>query len=94
MRNTAYIFLIALLPAVAVASETMEKKATETAPAQTSRALKIAKRVADNENHGDLLSRAVWLSQRVIKNSKAIAYQQKPVSGTKAKKRQVNPQKN
>lgn len=91
MRNTAYIFLIALLPVVGVAGE---NKSSENPPVQSSRALKIAKRVADHENHGDLPSRAVWLSQRVIKNSKAIAYQQKPTAGSKAKKRTQSPQKN
>ncbi len=88
MRNAALYFILTLLPVAGLASTTN----APTAPAPSSRALKIAKRVAENENQGDLPSRAVWLSQRVVKHAKSIAYQ-KPAP-VKNKKRADSPQKN
>jgi hypothetical protein len=88
MRNAALYIILTLIPVVGFASTTN----SPTAPQQSSRALKIAKRVAENENQGDLPSRAVWLGQRVVKNAKSIAYQ-KPAPA-KNKKRSENPEKN
>lgn len=52
-----------------------------------SRAMQLAKRVAAMENSKDLPSRAVWLSNRVVKNSRSLAYQ--VVKSKASKKRPV-----
>jgi hypothetical protein len=51
----------------------------------TSRALLLARRVARMENQKDLPSRAVWLSNRVVRNSRSLAFHQEPKA--KSKKR-------
>jgi|GEM_PF-5456794 len=43
-----------------------------------SRALQVARRVASMENDHDLPSRAVWLGQRVAKNSIKLATKYQP----------------
>lgn len=60
--------------------------ANVTPPEETlSRALQQARRVASMENEQDLPSRAVWLGQRVAKNSIKLANKELP----KAKKKRV-----
>ncbi len=50
-----------------------------TPPQETlSRALQQARRVASMENDNDLPSRAVWLGQRVAKNSEKLAVKDQP----------------
>ena len=49
--------------------------ASEAAP-DTSRGLLLARRVARMENQKDLPSRAVWLSNRVVRNSRSLAFHQ------------------
>jgi hypothetical protein len=88
MRNVAIYQFMLFLPVVAVASTT-----SEVPKPTSSRALTIAKRVAENENQGDLPSRAVWLSQRVVKNMKTLAYTEKSAP-QKPKKRSQNSIKN
>jgi hypothetical protein len=88
MRSVAIFQILILMPAVAFASTS-----SEVFQPTSSRALTIAKRVAENENQGDLPSRAVWLSQRVVKNLKTLAYSEKPTP-QKSKKRSQNSIKN
>lgn len=65
-------------------------QANQSNPVETySRALQQAKRVAVMENGRDLPSRAFWLSQRVVANSKSIAYHL-PKSESKAPKKASN----
>lgn len=56
----------------------------------SSRVMQLAKRVAAMENSRDLPSRAVWLSNRVIKNSRDLAY----VRSKPAKKKRPQTSKN
>lgn len=88
MRSLAIFQFMLFLPAAAVASTS-----SEVPQPTSSRALTIAKRVAENENQGDLPSRAVWLSQRVVKNQKTLAYSEKSAP-QKPKKRSQNSIKN
>lgn len=51
------------------------------------RVVVMAKRVAAMENSRDLPSRAVWLSNRVIRNSRDLAYVAPKASAKKSSKR-------
>lgn len=57
------------------------------AHASEDRVVIMAKRVAAMENSRDLPSRAVWLSNRVIRNSRDLAYMPSKASGKKNAKR-------
>lgn len=61
--------LVGLLSISAQASVSVQTESDE------SLAVQIARRVAAMENSKDLPSRAVWLTSRVAKNSKALALQ-------------------
>lgn len=56
--------------------------------AGTSRAFQVARRVAQLENQKDVPSRAVWLSNRVVKNSRSLAFHQEEAPKARAKKRE------
>lgn len=63
MKKVVFLMSFLLSATVAQASESMD-----------SPAMRLAKRVAAMENQRDLPSRAVWLSHRVAKNSRDLAY--------------------
>ena len=53
---------------------------------ENSRLLNLARRVAAMENSRHLPSRAVWLSNRVVLNQRALAFQSIDPKGKKPKK--------
>lgn len=51
-----------------------------------SRGFQLARRVATLENQKDVPSRAMWLSTRVVKNSRELAFHQEEAPKARAKK--------
>jgi hypothetical protein len=63
--------------------------ASSVAFADESPAMQLAKRVATMENSRDLPSRAVWLSNRVIQNSRGLAYVRTRASKKKSRSQSI-----